>query len=209
MDAEMIRDTALAVSGLLVSKIGGPSVRPYQPLGVWEAVAMPGSNTRNYVTDKGEGLYRRSLYTFLKRAAPPPNMETFNATAREVCTVRRERTNTPLQALVTLNDPQFVEAARMLATSLLLDKSVGTDVSNRTQWLAHKLVGRPFRVEEIHIVQTGWFDLYEYFKQNPDGAKALLAVGETKSDASLDAAELAAWTMMVNQLLNLDEVLNK
>jgi hypothetical protein len=91
----------------------------------------------------------------------------------------------------------------------LLDKSVGTDVSNRTQWLAHKLVGRPFRVEEIHIVQTGWFDLYEYFKQNPDGAKALLAVGETKSDASLDAAELAAWTMMVNQLLNLDEVLNK
>ena len=112
MDAEMIRDYALASSGLLVRKIGGPSVKPYQPDGVWEAVAMIGSNTRDYRRDTGENLYRRSMYTFWKRAAPPASMDIFNAPNRETCTVRRERTNTPLQALVTLNDAQFVEAAR-------------------------------------------------------------------------------------------------
>ena len=121
MDAEMIRDAALASSGLLVRKIGGPSVKPYQPDGVWEAVAMIGSNTRDYVRDRGESLYRRSLYTFWKRSAPPASMDVFNAPSREVCTVRRERTNTPLQALVTLNDPQFVEAARVLAERTLKD----------------------------------------------------------------------------------------
>ena len=101
----------------MVRKIGGPSVKPYQPPGVWEAVAMIGSNTRDYRQDHGESLYRRSLYTFWKRAAPPASMDIFNAPSREVCTVRRERTNTPLQALVTLNDPQFVEAARALGPS--------------------------------------------------------------------------------------------
>jgi hypothetical protein len=115
MDGEMIRDYALAASGLLVEELGGPSVKPYQPGGVWEAVAMPESNTRNYQQDRGASLYRRSLYTFWKRAAPPASMETFGAPSREYCTVQRERTNTPLQALVTLNDVQFVEAARHLA----------------------------------------------------------------------------------------------
>ena len=112
MDAEMIRDYALASSGLLVRKIGGPSVKPYQPPGVWEAVAMIGSDTRYYKQDTGDKLYRRSMYTFWKRAAPPASMDILNAPTREVCTVRRERTDTPLQALVTLNDPQCVEAAR-------------------------------------------------------------------------------------------------
>ena len=111
MDAEMLRDYALAASGLLTRDIGGPSVKPYQPDGVWETVAMSGSNTRFYRQDAGAKLYRRSLYTFLKRSAPPPNMEIFNATTRETCVVRRERTNTPLQALVTMNDMQYVEAA--------------------------------------------------------------------------------------------------
>ncbi len=119
MDAEMVRDYALKVSGLLVEKQGGPSVRPYQPPGVWSAVAMPESNTKMYKPDDGEGLYRRSVYTFWKRAAPPASMDIFNAPSREVCTVKRERTNTPLQALVTLNDPQFVEAARHLAEMAL------------------------------------------------------------------------------------------
>ncbi len=119
MDAEMIRDYALAASGLLVGKIGGPSVKPYQPEGVWEAVGMIGSNTRNYRRDNGEALYRRGLYTFWKRAAPPASIDILNAPNREFCTVRRERTNTPLQALVTLNDPQFVEAARNLAQRTL------------------------------------------------------------------------------------------
>src|SRR5262249_5819746 len=118
-DAETLRDFALAASGLLVSKIGGPSVKPYQPPGIWEAVAMYTSNTRYYKADQGDGLYRLSLYTFGKRPAPPASMEIFNAPSRENCTVRRERTNTPLQALVTMNDPQFVEAARHLAQRVL------------------------------------------------------------------------------------------
>jgi hypothetical protein len=105
MDAEMVRDLALSTSGLLVDKIGGPSVKPYQPEGIWETVAMKGSNTRFYKQDHGDKLYRRSLYTFWKRAAPPASMEIFNAPTRESCTVRRERTDTPLQALVTMNDP--------------------------------------------------------------------------------------------------------
>src|SRR5204862_1275666 len=120
MDAEMVRDYALAASGLLVPKLGGPSVKPYQPDGVWEAVAMPESNTKKYERDTGGKLYRRSMYTFWKRAAPPATMDIFNAPSRETCTVRRERTNTPLQALVTLNDPQFVESARHLAQTALL-----------------------------------------------------------------------------------------
>ena len=127
----MIRDYALAASGLLVAKLGGPSVKPYQPDGVWEAVAMIGSNTRDYKRDTGDKLYRRSLYTFWKRAAPPASMDIFNAPSREVCTVRRERTNTPLQALVTLNDPQFVEAARHLAAASLEEGGESDDGAAR------------------------------------------------------------------------------
>jgi hypothetical protein len=209
MDAEMIRDYALATSGLLVNKLGGPSVRPYQPAGVWEAVAMPESNTRNYVADKGEGLYRRSMYTFLKRAAPPPNMDVFNATAREVCTVKRERTNTPLQALVTLNDVQFVEAARNLAAKTLLDPTLSNDVSGRVQSIAKKLIARPFRAEELGVVVASMNDLLAFYQQQPDQAQQLISLGESKADASLNPGELAAWTMLVNELMNLDEVLTK
>src|SRR5256885_13076756 len=111
MDAEMVRDSALAASGLLVRKLGGPSVKPYQPEGGWEAVAMIGSNTRDYKRDSGDKLYRRSLYTFWKGAAPPASMDILNAPNRETSTVRRQRTNTPPQALVTLNKPQFAEVA--------------------------------------------------------------------------------------------------
>src|SRR5205823_3896358 len=143
MDAEMVRDYALAASGLLVDRIGGPSVKPYQPTGVWEAVAMPESNTRFYERDTGPQLYRRSLYTFWKRAAPPASMDIFNAPSREVCTVRRERTNTPLQALVTLNDPQFIEAARNLAQAAIKDG--GTTAEGRAEFLAMRLLARPLR----------------------------------------------------------------
>jgi hypothetical protein len=209
MDAEMVRDYALSASGLLVSKVGGPSVRPYQPVGVWEAVAMPGSNTRDYVADTGEGLYRRSLYTFLKRSAPPPNMEVFNATAREVCTVRRERTNTPLQALVTLNDVQFVEAARILAQKTIQAIPDPNDVAGRLQSIAAKLLSRPLRGDELGVVQSEVNDLLAFYRANPELAKELLAVGATRSPENLDAAELAAWSMVVNTLLNLDEVLTK
>lgn len=207
MDAEMIRDYALAASGLLVPKIGGPSVKPYQPPGVWEAVAMIGSNTRDYQQDKGEALYRRSLYTFWKRAAPPASMEIFNAPSREVCTVRRERTNTPLQALVTLNDTQFVEAARHLAQRTL--QQAGGEVDARIQFAAVRLLARPLTEEELTIVRRSADELLKHYRAAPEDAKRLIAEGESPADEKLDAAELAAWTMVVNQLMNLDEVLCK
>ncbi len=203
MDGEMIRDYALATSGLLVPKLGGPSVRPYQPEGVWEAVAMIGSNTRNYQRDSGESLYRRSLYTFWKRSAPPASMEIFNAPNRETCAVRRERTNTPLQALVTLNDMQFVEAARHLAETVLKAQGDSLDA------LARRLLARPFRTEELAVVRDSLAELLAHYKTHPEDAKKLIAVGESKADPNVDAATLAAWTMLVNELMNLDEVLNK
>jgi mono/diheme cytochrome c family protein len=209
MDAEMIRDSALSASGLLVQKIGGPSVRPYQPPGVWEAVAMPGSNTRDYQADKGEGLYRRSLYTFLKRSAPPPSMEVFNATAREVCTVRRERTNTPLQALVTMNDVQFIEAARILAHKGIAANPNGTDPAARLQWIAARVLSRPLRGEELGVLQASLNEVSAYYQANTEAAKELLAVGATRSPEEINPAELASWTMTVNILMNLDEAITK
>src|SRR6202012_6153925 len=161
LDAEMIRDYALSASGLLSPKIGGPSVKPYQPEGVWEAVAMPGSNTRNYQRDRGESLYRRSLYTIWKRAAPPAVMDIFNAPNRETCAVRRERTNTPLQALATLNDTQFVEAARVLAEHAL---GSSPETTVRINFLAERLLDRPFRAEETAAVQASVKDLEDYYK---------------------------------------------
>jgi hypothetical protein len=209
MDAEMIRDTALAAGSLLVNKIGGPSVRPYMPPGVWEAVAMPGSNTRDYVADKGEGLYRRSLYTFLKRSAPPPNMDVFNATAREVCTVKRERTNTPLQALVTLNDVQFIEAARSMADHILSDPKLVGDANAKIQSIANRLISRPFRSEELGVINASLNDLNQFYAAQPDQAAQLIAVGDSKPTAGLNPTELATWTMLINELMNLDEVLTK
>lgn len=207
MDAEMIRDSALAASGLLVPKIGGPSVRPYQPDGIWEVVAMPESDTRVYKRDSGESLYRRSLYTFWKRAAPPASMEILNAPNRETCTVRRERTDTPLQALVTLNDPQFVEAARQLAEKTL--QRGGEQTSTRLDFMAERLIARPLQPKEKKIVEGGLKDLLAHYQQAPQAAAALLKVGESKADPALDQPTLAAYTMVANQLMNLDEVLNK
>ena len=207
MDAEMIRDYALSASGLLVNKIGGPSVKPYQPEGVWEAVAMIGSDTRDYKNDKGEGLYRRSMYTFWKRAAPPASMDIFNAPNRETCTVRRERTNTPLQALVTLNDPQHVEAARVLAQAAI--KEGGEKAEQKIDFIAKRLLARSFTAAELTIVLGSLTELLAEYKAKPEEAKKLIAVGDSKADPMVDAAMLAAWTMLTNELMNLDEVLNK
>ncbi len=206
MDAEQIRDYALAASGLLSAKIGGPSVKPYQPEGVWEAVAMPGSNTRFYKQDSGEALWRRSMYTFWKRAAPPASMDILNAPAREFSCLRRERTNTPLQALVTLNDPQFIEAARALAERAM---KAAADDAGRISQIAARVLARPFTEKEAPVVARSLATLRAHYAAKPDDAKALLAVGESKPDPALPAAELAAWTMLCNQVLNLDEVLNK
>ncbi len=207
LDAEEVRDYALASSGLLVRKVGGPSVRPYQPEGVWEAVAMIGSDTRDYRRDHGEALYRRSLYTLWKRAAPPASMDILNAPSREVCSVRRERTDTPLQALVTLNDPQFVEAARALAEGAL--KKGGATDEARLDFVAERLLARPLRPEEAGVVRATLDDLLRHYRAHADEAAKLVAVGESKADPALDRPTLAAWTMLANQLLNLDEVLNK
>jgi hypothetical protein len=207
MDAEMVRDYALSASGLLVPKIGGPSVKPYQPDGVWEAVAMIGSNTRDYKRDSGESLYRRSLYTFWKRAAPPASMEIFNAPSRETCTVRRERTDTPLQALVTLDDVQFIEAARHLA-QLALEKC-GTKADDRLNFMAERLLARPLRPEELKIIESSLKDLSAQYQSSPKDAEKLVEEGESKPDAALDRPTLAAYTMIANEMMNLDEVLNK
>jgi hypothetical protein len=207
LDAELIRDHALASSGLLVRKLGGPSVKPYQPEGVWEAVAMIGSNTRDYRRDSGENLYRRSMYTFWKRSAPPASMEIFNAPNRETCAVRRDRTNTPLQALVTLNDVQFVEAARVLAEKALT-AGAKTD-GERIDFVAKRLISRPFRLDEMAIATRSLNELLAHYRAQPDEAKRLIAVGESKANPNLAPATLAGWTMLVNELMNLDEVLNK
>lgn len=207
MDAEMIRDYALAASGLLVEKIGGPSVKPYQPEGVWETVAMRESDTRTYQQDHGENLYRRSLYTFWKRAAPPASMDIFNAPSRETCTVRRERTDTPLQALVTLNDVQFIEAARALAERALTDG--GNTKKTRLNYVAERLLARPLRAEEMRVCESILDDLLNEYRGSKENVEKLLAVGESKPDPRVNKTELAAYTMAVNELMNLDEVLTK
>ena len=163
MDAEMVRDYALAASGLLVRAVGGPSVRPYQPEGVWSTVAMPQSNTRLYRQDEGDALYRRSLYTFWKRSAPPPSMEIFNAPTREHFTVRRERTNTPLQALVVMNDPQFVEASRHLAQRALREAD-GFDA--RLDFVTGRLLARPFRGAERAVAERTYERLLEAYESD-------------------------------------------
>ncbi|MFG0329447.1 MAG: PSD1 and planctomycete cytochrome C domain-containing protein [Phycisphaerales bacterium] len=207
LDAEMIRDQALAVSGLLVERLGGPSVRPYQPSGLWEAVAYPDSDTRTFMPDEGEALYRRSLYTFWKRTAPPPNMAVFDAPTREACVVRRARTNTPLQALTLMNDPQFVEAAKALAQRIVTQSPDAVDERSE---LAFRLVTgrRPDDAERDAVL-----DLYESerarFAASPDDAAALLEVGSFAVDSALDPVELAAWTTVANVLLSLDETITK
>lgn len=207
MDAEMIRDYALAVSGLLSPTIGGPSVRPYQPEGVWEMVAMVESDTSKYKRDSGEKLYRRSMYTFWKRTAPPASMDVMNAPNREFCTVRRERTNTPLQALATLNDVQMIEAARKLAETAF--EECGGSEEACLDYMAWRILARPLRSEERAVVSKLWQELREHYQGQPKAAEELIAVGEAEVKAKAEPVQLAALTMVANQLLNLDEVLNK
>lgn len=207
LDAEAVRDSALAASGLLVPKLGGPPVRPYQPPGVWEGTSMVSSNTRNYKQDTGEALYRRSLYTLWKRSAPPASMDIFDGPTREVCVVRRERTNTPLQALVTMNDVQLVEAARALAEHAM-HGSVA-DVNAQFDFMTLRILARTFSAAERKIVRAAYDDFLAHYKGDWVAATQLLAVGESRADQGLPAAEFAALTMVANQLFNLDEALNK
>jgi len=206
LDAEEIRDQALAASGLLVEKLGGPPVKPYQPEGVWEAVAMKESDTKIYKQDTGPALYRRSLYTYWKRTAPPPNMEILNAPTRETFCTRRDRTDTPLQALVTLNDTQFVEASRQLAARAIL-AAPGFD--SRLDNVTEPLLARSLAPEERKAVRKMEQDFFKHYQAGPADAQALLAVGASKADQKIAPAELAAWTLVASEILNLDESLSK
>jgi hypothetical protein len=206
MDAEMVRDLALSASGLLVSRVGGPPAKPYQPSGVWEATSMKESNTKNYVQDKGDNLYRRSLYTLWKRSAPPASLETFDAPTRETYIVRRERTDTPLQALVGLNDPQFVEAARNLAEHAMHSAQT---LDAQVNYMSSRLIARRFGPKEKEVIARSYTDFFNYYQEHKADASKLLTVGESKVDANLPVDKFAALTVLANELFNLDEVLNK
>lgn len=207
LDAEVIRDNALAVSGLLVRKIGGPSVKPYQPTGLWKAVGYTGSNTANFRQDHGDKLYRRSMYTFWKRTAPPPSMATFDAPSRESCTVRRERTNTPMQALLLMNDTQFVEASRKFAERIMHEG--GKSADERITFAFRTVTARRPTSQELAVVRNVYQSYLADYQKNGKAALKLLGVGESKRDEKLNPAELAAWTMTANLLLNLDETITK
>jgi hypothetical protein len=197
--AEEIRDNALAISGLLSPRIGGPSVKPYQPDGLWEQSGTPS----HYVQDKGEGLYRRSLYTFWKRIVPPPTMLLFDAPTREMCTARRETTTTPLQALVLLNDPQFTEAARVLAEQLV--RQYGQDISACVTRAFRLATGRQPKEREREVLSQLYEQQLKTFEANPTAADQYLKIGERPPDKSLPPQQLAATTVLADALMNLDE----
>ncbi|MFH1302302.1 MAG: DUF1553 domain-containing protein, partial [Planctomycetota bacterium] len=208
LDAETLRDQALAVSGLLVPTIGGPSVKPPQPDGLWFAVGYSGSNTVRFTKDSGaDKVFRRGMYTFWKRTSPPPEMSTFDAPSREACTMRRERTNTPLQALLLLNDPQYLEAARALGERMM--KEGGKTPEERIQFAYKLATAKPMAPENLTLTLNTFKDMLSHYQSDPKAATELIAVGESKPDAALNPQELAAWTMVANLVLNLDEVLSK
>ncbi len=206
LDAEVLRDQALAVSGLLQPTIGGPPVRPYQPGNVWEPVAYAGSNTRLYVQDHGAALYRRSLYTFWKRTAPPPSMSTFDAPSRETICVLRTRTDTPLQALALMNDVQQFEAARGFAERILT--SAGTEDKRLTRAF-RSVTGRMPTGQEQTLLNEALASQRAHFAAHPEAAKKVLANGESKAADTLPPVEFAAWTMVASLLLNLDETVTR
>ena len=203
LSPEMLRDQALFTSGLLVEKLGGPSVKPYQPPGLWKDL----SGGLDYVADKGEGLHRRSLYTFWKRTATFPTLAAFDASAREYCTVRETRTNTPLQALVLLNDVTFTESARVLAQKIL--RETKGDWDDRIEAGFRRVVVRSPSTVELKILRDGFDSYLKEYRANPAAAKRLLAIGEALVDVKLDPVEIAALAATCNLLLNLDEVLCK
>jgi hypothetical protein len=206
LSAEQVRDQSLAVSGLLVEKTGGPSVRPYMPAGVWDETSVYG-NLRNYQPDPGEGLYRRTLYTIWKRTAAPPTMLLFDSPNREICTVKRSRTNTPLQALALLNEVTYVEAARRLAERML--REGGADPAARIAWAFRNVTARSPSADELSVLTARYGERLARYRAHPDAAKQLITRGASKPDAQLDPAELAASTITANVLLNLDEFVTR
>jgi Protein of unknown function (DUF1553)/Protein of unknown function (DUF1549)/Concanavalin A-like lectin/glucanases superfamily/Planctomycete cytochrome C len=205
LSAEMIRDQALLVSGLLVEKLYGPSVKPYQPDGLYRDMAF--AALTGYDREKGDGLWRRSLYTFWKRTVLSPNMQVFDASAREFCTVRETRTNTPLQSLNLMNDVTYIEASRMLAQRMLLEG--GTTPRDRINWAFRLATSRLPKSLEFEILQRNLDKQLDFFTRNPQEAARLLSVGEMRNDKRLNVTELAAYTTTASLILNLDEVITR
>ena len=206
LPAELIRDQALAVSGLLVEKVGGPSVRPYMPEGVWDETSKYG-DLRGYKADTGDNLYRRSLYTIWKRTAAPPSMTMFDSPTREICTVKRSRTNTPLQALALLNEVTYVEASRVLAQRMIAEG--GATPEERIAWAFKRVTLRPPTPDEVQVLATGLNKRLARYGTKADDAQKLVSLGASKPDAKANPAELAAYTTTANVLLNLDEVVTR
>jgi len=211
LSAEAIRDNALAISGLLVGTIGGPSVSPYQPPGLWEELSSRKDSgnwsAQRFVQSHGDDLYRRGMYTFWKRTSPPPSLQAFDAPDRETCVVQRDRTTTPLQALVLMNDPTYVEAARFLAERMM--KEAGAHSKDRITFAFRLALSRKPADAEIRILAELFEKQLRRFRANSDEALKLLSVGEAKRDEKLDLAELAAWTSVASMILNLDETVTK
>jgi hypothetical protein len=180
-------------------------VKPYEPTGLWEAVSF--NNSQKYVQDTGDGNYRRSLYTFWKRQSPPPNMMILDAPTREYCVVRRPRTNTPLQALALLNDPQFVEASRAFAQRILLEG--GDTVESRIAWAFRIATTRKPVADEVYVLRQVLEQQIVEFQKNKDAAEQFLKIGGFQAKENLDRSELAAWTTLASMLLNLDETVTK
>jgi len=207
LDAEQIRDNALFTSGLIVLDMGGRGAKPYQPVRIWEPVAFSGSNTGNYVQDKGAGLYRRSVYTFLKRTAPHPFLSNFDAPNRESSCSRRERSNTPLQALQLMNDVQHFEAARKLAERLLADG--GKTPAERIRFGYRVVLAREPDAVEADVVGKALEQFLDRYQKDPTSAAKVVRVGESPLRPGLAEPELAAYTLVANLLLNLDETVTR
>jgi hypothetical protein len=204
LSAEQIRDQALAASGLLVEKIGGPSVRPYEPLNLWNGNSF--GNLNQYVVDKGESVYRRSLYTFLKRTASPANLSEFDMPSREYCVIKRSRTDTPLQALDLMDDPTYVEASRVLAEHMMSDG--GLTPIDRINYCFYRLTCRLPTQTELQILVDGYNEQLGRYRSDPVAAAELLSIGDSPRKTNLNVSELAACTMTASVILNLDETIN-
>ena len=205
LPAEMIRDNALAASGLLVEKIGGPPVKPYQPPGLWKELAT--RNVTVYVQDKGDDLYRRSLYTIWKRTSPPPSMINFDASERNACQVRRQKTNTPLQALVLLNDPQYVESSRLLAERMMTEG--GNDLTQQIIYAFRLLTSRRPDQQELDILTQLFKETESDFESHPDNADKLVSTGDYPVDKNINPVLLAANTVVASTIMNFDETIIK
>jgi hypothetical protein len=204
LDAEFVRDNALKISGLWTPKIGGPSVKPYQPEGYWAWLNFP---VREYVPDQGENQYRRGLYTYWQRSFYHPSLSAFDAPSREECTADRPRSNTPLQALVMLNDPSYVEAARVFAEHVV--GAGGSDAGSRAHYAVRRALGRPATAKELEILTALVECRLQEYRAEPAKAEALMQVGFTKPAPGADLPEIAAWTAATRAILNLHETITR